>query len=122
LERSVWLVRHVVSRTDSLAGTYLSLLTERGTPATALGWRDHRDRPPGESFAVDWNLARAYLALRQPETALRLLLESEERLAELTDPVARLRERAFCLEMKGTAYGTLLRLDEAAAAFEQSAS
>ena len=116
------LERYVVNRTDSLADTYLSLLTERGTPAAALGWPSHRDLPLEASFAVDWNLAKAYLALRQPEMALQLLLVSEERLGELSDPAARLRERASCLEMKGIAYGTLLRLDEAAAAFEQSAS
>ena len=107
-------------RTGLLADTYLSVLTERGTPEDAvLSARGRQDLSPGP---VDWNLARAYLALRQPETALQLLLDAKGGLGQLSDTAARLRERAFHLEMKGITYGTLLRLDEAAAAFEQSTS
>ena len=120
LERAEALLRDVNRRTGLLADTYLSVLTERGTPEDAvLSARGRQDLSPGP---VDWNLARAYLALRQPETALRLLLDAEGRLGQVSDTAARLRERAFYLEMKGITYGTLLRLDEAAAAFEQSTS
>lgn len=123
MDRAVMLLSDVSRRTGSLAGTYLGLLVEQGTPAAAVLARpDNRELPPGPRLAADRNLAQAYLALRQPEQALQLLAESERHLGELDDQLAQLRERAFCLEVKGIAYGTLLQLDEAAAAFEQSAS
>ncbi len=120
LERAEALLRDVHHRTGLLTDSYLSVLIERGTPEGAvLSGRDHADLPPGP---VDWNLAQAYLALRRPETALQLLLDAEGRMGQLGDTAGHLRQRALYLEMMGITYGTLLRLDEAAAAFEQSSS
>jgi len=123
MDSAVTLLSDVNRRTGSLTDTYLDVLVEQGTPAAVeLTRSGYRELPPGSRLAVDRTLAKAYLALRQPENSLQLLAESERHLGELDDQPAQLRERAFCLEVKGIAYGTLLQLDEAAAAFEQSAS
>ena len=120
LEPAGAVLRDADRRTGLLTDRYLAALIERGTPQDAvLSVRDRQDLSPGP---VDWSLAQAYLALRQPETALRLLLDAEGRLGQLSDTAAQLRERALYLEITGLTYGTLLRLDEAAAAFEQSSS
>ena len=114
------MLRDADRRTGLLTDSYLSLQIERGTPEEAvLRARDHQGLPPGPA---DWNLAQAYLALRQPERALQLLLDAEKRLELLSDTDEQLRGRALCLEMKGMAYGSLLQLDEAATAFGRSSS
>jgi cellulose synthase operon protein C len=122
LDGATSLVRRVNTQTGLLSDTYLQLLTECGRPAEAVRWIEPPSDSVEDSLAVCWRRAEAYLALRQPEKALRLLRQAEEDLAQLTDTAVQLRGRASCAEMRGMAHGTVLQLDEAAAAFEESAS
>lgn len=122
LDGAASLVRRVNTQTGLLSDTYLQLLIECGRPAEAVRWNVPSGESVEDSLAVCWRRAEAYLALRQPEKALRLLRQSEEDLAQLTDTAMQLRGRASSAEMRGMAHGMVLQLDEAAAAFEQSAS
>jgi hypothetical protein len=119
LTDAVSLVLLVNREVGSLTSTYLSLLTEQGTPALALRSAVSQER----QLDVDWSLARAHLALRQPDQALAIVKAAGRRLEEQPgDPTTRLRERAAYLEMLGIVDGTLLRLAEAADSFQEAAS
>ena len=122
IDRAVSVVDQVRAATGRLADTRLDLLIERGTPSAARREPDPPDLGPEQALAVGWRRVQAHLALRQPERALTLLQDYEARLGQLRDTSSQLRERAFFLELTGISHGAMLRLDAAAAAFEQSAS
>jgi hypothetical protein len=122
IDRALSVVSQVSVATGQLAGTRLALLIEQGTPAAARDELDPPDLSPEQALVVGFRRVEALLALRQPERALTLLQDCEARIGQLRDTASQLRERALFLELTGITHGAMLRLDEAAAAFERSAS